>query len=431
MSDVGPGLESGSKNQQLHIAVLGPSTPAAFVRFLPPDQAKIALRHAVNAGTAVNSLVGRLLDEGHRVTLVSHQPGEAELRLNGPRFTLIRVPSRSRAREVAFSWWKGEREAMTAALHEAQPDIVHAHWTYEFALAALQSGYPTVITARDAPLTVLRIMPDGYRVLRTLLAYYVRVRAGFAHVVIAAVSPYMASRWHHQMLWARRVPILPNMVALSDSASAEKSKVPQLIEIADSGPRKNVRLLLVAFGLVKKTIPQAELVLIGTGLGQADDLAAWAQERGLREGVHFLGSVPHREMLQWLASSWIHVHASIEESFGNTLIEAMSVQTMVIAGERAGAVGWVLGEGQAGILTNVRNAQSVASEIIKSLQQEGLRDTFVHTATDRLNTEFSPERIAFLHVDLYRRVIRSVKPRSMRGALTRRRLPRLAKGRLD
>jgi hypothetical protein len=41
---------------------------------------------------------------------------------------------------------------MREALQREQPDILSAHWTYEFAAAAIATGIPHVVTAHDAPL---------------------------------------------------------------------------------------------------------------------------------------------------------------------------------------------------------------------------------------------------------------------------------------
>ena len=59
------------------------------------------------------------------------------------------------------------------AIDPRDPDIVHAHWTYEFALGAIESRVPTVVTAHDAPLSILRLNPTPYRLARTVMAWQV------------------------------------------------------------------------------------------------------------------------------------------------------------------------------------------------------------------------------------------------------------------
>ena len=54
----------------------------------------------------------------------------------------------------ALDFFKYERECLVTAINDFAPDVIHAHWTYEFVWAALDSAYPTLATAHDSPAKV-------------------------------------------------------------------------------------------------------------------------------------------------------------------------------------------------------------------------------------------------------------------------------------
>jgi hypothetical protein len=95
-------------------------------------------------------LIGELLRQGHQVlgiTVDYRLGGQAPVVARGPGFELHVLPGRLRA--WRFNGWQPgraldafrvERQALVATLAALRPDVVHAHWTYEFALAALDSG---------------------------------------------------------------------------------------------------------------------------------------------------------------------------------------------------------------------------------------------------------------------------------------------------
>jgi hypothetical protein len=69
----------------------------------------------------------------------------------------------------AWDLFAQERAGLERAMREDPCDVVHAHWTYEFALAALASGQPTLVTARDWAPTIL-LMQRRLRLLPYRLA---------------------------------------------------------------------------------------------------------------------------------------------------------------------------------------------------------------------------------------------------------------------
>lgn len=396
----------------MHVALLAPVSPRGLARHLYAGERERIVGDG-DYGPAPTAIALALLDAGVRVTVVSHRRGFPELRLRGDRLDFIQVGSRARARDQVFDWWAVERSAMVDAIREASPDVVHAHWTYEWALAGLQTGLPTVVTVRDAPLTILRYQFDSYRIIRAAMAYWVRIRG--RNTLMTAASPYMAESWRRQMLWRKSMPIIPNIAPQDVERTAARAKHPLVVEVADAGRRKNVKGLLRAFAWVRRTLPDAELRILGNGLGRDGDLAAWAARMELDRGVHFLGKLDREEVGRHLSQAWIHAHAAIEESFGNTLLEAMALDTAIVAGARSAAVPWVLGGGSAGYLCDVQNPQAFGHAMLTMLCDEEKRSEYIASASELIDGIYSPREAASAHVKLYGGLLDSLQALGAQG----------------
>ncbi|MFM7291815.1 MAG: glycosyltransferase, partial [Planctomycetia bacterium] len=94
-------------------------------------------------------LVREYLRRGHEVSVVTtvHRLPRPFSWSNG-RLSIDAVPSR-RGYLFCLDDFRRERRLMREAVLRRGPDVLHAQWTYEFAHAALDTGLPCLITARD------------------------------------------------------------------------------------------------------------------------------------------------------------------------------------------------------------------------------------------------------------------------------------------
>lgn len=303
-------------------------------------------------GVPVNTLVRNLLDTGCSVTLFTASIGlQEDWRASGDKLSIVAAPYRSRARDRAIDFFRQERKALARELRDCQADIFHAHWTYEFALACVDARVgPVLVAAHDAPLTILRYLPDWYRFLRACMA--LRVSINTRH--LTAVSPYLAERWRKEMLYRSRIEVISNPVPHTRLSLSVSQTHPIILEVADGSPRKNMRTSLRAFADVRKLIHTSELRLVGGGLRAGSKMESWAHDRNLADGVKFLRNVDRDEVARHFAEATLFCHASREESQGICLVEAMHARLQIIAGAHSGAVPWTLFGGRAGRLVDVR-----------------------------------------------------------------------------
>ena len=329
----------------------------------------------------------------------------APYRLLGPRLDVRVVPLRPRARNHIKDFFRAERRGIQAAIEDLRPDLVHAHWSYEFALAAERSGIPTVVTVHDWGPSVLARHRDLYRLARLGM----QVRSIAKARCLTAVSPRIKRLV--ERTYRKDVAFVPN--GLPDEYYRSQAVVSRPSTTLTFGalvngvdPNKNLGVLLEAFSHCRDRAQR--LVLGGHGCSLGDPLHTWAAQRGWDEGVLFRGPMSPHEVPAFLEGLDVFVHPSLEESFGMAILESLAVGTPVIGGARSGAVPWLLEEGRAGLLTDVRDPRAVARAMDEMREP---RTRSVYATSGRLRAEhFRMSEVATQYVAIYRELVASRSP---------------------
>lgn len=353
--------------------------------------------------TTPTLLAIELLRRGLEVTIYTLDHDVVDCRIvEGEKLRVVIGPYRAGRR--ARDWFKLERDFLRTSIQRDSPVLVHAHWSYEFALAALESGIPTLVTVRDWAPNILRHFPDPYRFVRMLMHFQASRKAKW----LSAVSPYIqnAVKWTS----GKKPVLIPN--ALKDDVFTGHQRLlpnltePRLVSVNNGFSRlKNVKTLLTAFSTIRGTLPQAQLTLLGVDFEPAGPANQWAVRQGLDQGVSFLGPRPHAEVLRILADSTILVHASLEESFGMTLIEAMAKGTPIVAGRFSGAVPWVLDRGNAGVLVDVRSPENIASAAIDLCTSRSKWEEYSIAGFENAHSRFRLSHVGEQYLALYREIM--------------------------
>jgi glycosyltransferase involved in cell wall biosynthesis len=132
-------------------------------------------------------------------------------------------------------------------------------------------------------------------------------------------------------------------------------------------PRKNLPRLLDAWERIKDTVPDAWLLVAGTGGSVFRPVSLAVHER-----VKFLGAVPDSELPGLYASATVFILPSLDEGFGLTLLEAMACGTMVIA-SNAGALPEVVADN--GLIIDPLDGAEIADMLQLGLQDASLCTT--------------------------------------------------------
>lgn len=119
----------------------------------------------------------------------------------------------------------------------------------------------------------------------------------------------------------RKVLVTPNGVdVVFQRAEPSRSPARYFLFVGNDKPHKNIDGLVAAHALLRKTVPDASLVLVG----------ARFQRFGSAEGVITPGFVSSSELASLYRNALALVQPSFEEGFGLPALEAMSSGTAVI-----------------------------------------------------------------------------------------------------
>jgi glycosyltransferase involved in cell wall biosynthesis len=357
-------------------------------------------------------LVSAFLAEGHEVAVFGlskdiSQPTTWDF--GALKVHLGRYRDHHRARD----FFKLERADLRSALKRNPCDILNAHWTYEFALAALSVDKDALISVRDWAPSILGQMPDPYRLVRFLMSAAVYIK-GVHYTVNSPYVNQLIERWSFN--FAELIPNgIPNE-SFNKSATWKPVDEVRSVVAINRGffYRKNIPTLLRAFAKVRFELPNLRLKLIGFGSEVGSEGHRWAIRKKLDKKVDFLGDMAYQETQDHLSEASLLVHPSHEESFGMVLIEAMAKGIPVIGGARSGAVPWVLNEGQAGLLVDVADPDSIAVAINSVLSDESTWQRFSNAGYDYSSDNFRMSVVAARYIKQYEKII-SLKSQPFRA----------------
>ncbi len=293
-------------------------------------------------------------------------------------------------------FFRFERSQILSVLKHYKPDVVHAHWTYEYAAAALSYTPDALITVHDNAQIIFNYVRTLNRFFHLLLARYVFRRGRH----FTAVSPYMAESV--QKWTASPVAVVPNPVPMpSKHYGSAIANVPVISMVVNGwDDRKNNKKALLAFKGIQQLHPKAVLWAFGTAFEPDAEAAAFCQQHQIQNVVLF-GPTPYAEVLDKVAQSTLLLHTSLEESFGMVLAEAMSYGVPVVAGKNSGAVPWVVEDG--GLLIDVTKVDDIVRAVDELMSDPVLYERLSTNAVRVVKTRFPIQRVADQYLELYRK----------------------------
>lgn len=131
-----------------------------------------------------------------------------------------------------------------------------------------------------------------------------------------------------------------------------------------------------------------------------------ATELGLAKRVTFIGEVPEEELPLYYHTCDIFVLPASErsEAFGIVQLEAMACGKPVICTELGTGTSYVNIHGLTGLVVPPRDPAALAGAIERLLSDRGLREEMGQRAKERVEKEFSHERMINSTLALYEEV---------------------------
>ena len=212
----------------------------------------------------------------------------------------------------------------------------------------------------------------------------------------------------------------------------KEDEAKRLLFVGRVSPEKGVHVLLDAFQIVAERCPGAQLEIVGSKqqlpldllLSLSDDkavteLASFYDGRsrfsylshlqtqlrsaGLADQVILTDSIPHAQLANHYRRANVVINPSFSESFGMSLIEAMSCEVPVVA-TRVGGMIEIVEESNAGLLVEPGDALSLAEAILHLLANNDRREAMGRAGRQWVLDRFSWEKVVATLLDQYERL---------------------------
>lgn len=384
----------------LNIGIVSPFNPYAVKNYISYGGEVIKVNE--NA-TAVNILVTSLLKLGHKVHIYTTTNTKDTMNYKGELLE-VHVLSKVFCPKGLSNIRIVERLKKVIAREVHMLDVLHAQWTYEYAMAAkgFENILPVICTVRDWCPYQLSLAVGFYQKYNWRLNYLLFKSIMKSKKILFVANSMYTYNQIKKVYTENDVRLIPNPIQkkfiLVDQKSKEKSKT-IFISICQGveEKRKNIERLLEAFHKYRKRQINSELIIIGKYSSEWKDKY---NKLNILEGVNLTGQVDHNEVFAYLDQADVLIHPSLEETFGNILLEAMARKVICIGGENAGAVPEVLGKGKYGILCNMEDVNNIVNAMI--LTEDNLYvNKVIQAASEYIINSYSDDIIAKKHIKLY------------------------------
>ncbi len=193
------------------------------------------------------------------------------------------------------------------------------------------------------------------------------------------LAEYTANELARVIPRSKLIKIAPGIdVAHFRSHEVQRSR-PTIISVGRLVHRKGQDRLLEALPLIKREIPDVELIFVGEG-PHKKELDRLVSKHGLESSVRFIGRVEYKELPKYFSLGDVFAMPSRSRLFGLEVeglgivyLEASACGLPVIGGDSGGAPDAVL-EGQTGYVVDGNDVEEIAARAIELLADANLRE---------------------------------------------------------
>ncbi|MFC5133769.1 MULTISPECIES: glycosyltransferase family 4 protein [Haloferacaceae] len=278
-------------------------------------------------------------------------------------------------------------------------DLLHTHHNFVGSLGCM-------VAPSDLPIidTEHANHKDHYSVAQNLVN---SVTLGRANRVVANSQATLDSLYPHErvLVPSNQRCVIYNGVDVDWIDTSTKDKTwrtdsPRVTTVGRLIPVKNQETLINSFSAVLDKVPDAELVIVGSGPRQSA-LEKIAESNGIQDSITLTGGVSREEVYNILYYSDVFALSSYSEGFCVALLEAMAsgcppvVSNIPVLHEVAG---------DTAVFVDPEDTEGFSAEITRLLDDEDRYQRYSIETRERARTVFSIKRTAEEYLDLYQEV---------------------------
>jgi len=366
----------------------------------------ITKSEAGGAQTHIWQLSKYMKQLGNEVAVMAGPEGwlEDELRIKNKELGIRFYPNRYFKNSFnPFLGIKAMRE-VKRAVDDFKPDLVSCHSTFAgfWTRLCIKNKIPTIFTAHGWSFA------EGMYFLRKNIVILAEKLASRYCSKIICVSEYdnqLALKY--RITPEEKIMTIHNGVEITNHKpqTTNKLKAPnsklQIVFVGRLDKQKDSELLLEAFSELPDNIKsKAEVLIIGDG-PKLEKLQTINNKLQI-DNVRFLGGLPREKVFEILRESDVFVLISNWEGFPRSILEAMSCALPVIASDVGGVSEALTPE--IGFLIKRGDKERLKKALTELIENKELREKMGRAAHERVEKEFSLERMLKKTFEVYRNI---------------------------
>jgi glycosyltransferase involved in cell wall biosynthesis len=380
---------------------------------------------AGGAEQSVKLIRDTLQERGHQVFVLSTDKNSAgEAVFADELIPAIRGSSISRL--LRYYWNPPAYRTGRRIIRDFKPDIVHLHTISEFSPALLWGlgKTPMVLTVHGPEEFTLKLLPwllpannyrnDSYQWSDIRLAgrlrywYYRYLQRPAYRLALSRVKLIIAPSKYMMQATKQDFPRTPmtqvyNGIVLPRQASLPRSSHPTVLYVGRLEAVKGVDHLIEAFSVVRQTLPNCQLRVIGDG-GQLTALKRRTQQLGLTADVEFPGWVkPQRIAQEYAAATVVAIPSIWPENLPTVAIEALAIGRPIV-GSNTGGVAELVEDGVNGFVVEPGDEPGLAKALDAILSDSRLLKGMAKASAIKSGA-FNKERFVDQLIDVYKGVL--------------------------
>jgi glycosyltransferase involved in cell wall biosynthesis len=336
-------------------------------------------------------LVLGLRSLGHRTALVAHPQGDLFRRANeGP--DLIPLATRTDV-DLRAAW------QLSRVVKRLRPDVVHAHDQHGIAVAAQALSFaasvwrPRLVAARRVDFVLNKNSFSRWK--HAQVDCFVAVSERIRQRLVGEGVPGTRVRVVYEGIDLERVAAVPRIDVHAEFWLPHNA--PVVGNIAALLPHNGHLHLIESASRVVREVPDARFVIVGDG-DLRPAIERQIRDRRLEKHVVLAGSRP--DVLALLKSFDIFAMTSVADGLRTAVLEAMACGKPVVAME-ADSIAEAVTSGVDGLLVRPRDADALATEIVRVLKDPPLARRIGEAARGRVERQFTVERLVRETLSVY------------------------------
>ena len=235
---------------------------------------------------------------------------------------------------------------------------------------------------------------------------YTRMLLLQIHAVVVVLSSRMKEYVAAHDFLLPNAQLIPNGVDTkrfypTPDMSIQEARAHTVVCVSKLRYEKGVDVLLQAWHLVQQQIPQARLILVGSGPIQPQ-LTQMAEALNIRESIEFAGL--QNDVVAQLHRAGIAILPSRWEGMPNAVLEAMACGIPSIATRVSGSED-IIQDGVNGLLVEVEDYEAMADALLTLLSNPTLTEQYGQVARATVEQRYSLEYITDIYIELYQKMI--------------------------